>query len=427
MNFFPRFSGFMCRLLIAALFIAVLFTACSPRDTGSRPVTLNLFADPSILPDMLRPHLDRFEREHNVRVNIVLNEEAQLWSRTGLELAAPSTELDVIMGHTNFIPSQISAGFLEPLDNHLRSVPTFNYSDWSSGVMDAVSRDGVLYALPMYHNCFILYYRADLFAKHNIKLPTTYDELATAARTIMANEQGMYGFATRSLNAALFFSSFLAGYGGTFFNASGVPNIDSPEGIRALETYVNLQTTYGPPGVASYSFSELQNDFMQGRLAIVMDAYHPSIRAQDPAQSPLVHDKIGYGMVPGVVQRLAPNFTWALIVPANSRNKELAAKLAAFIMTPEVAADINLSAPRQVFTKAFGYPAYSGYAESRPAAEVMAVALDNSSANIFPRNEHTPEVNALIAAAIQAALIGEKTPAQALRDANVLIRAIYGL
>lgn len=237
----------------------------------------------------------------------------------------------------------------------------------------------------------------------------------------------MAGFATRSQNAATFFATYLVGMGGRYLDENGVPALDSPEAIKALEYYVHMQNTYGPSGVANYSFMEIQNDFMQEKLAMFIDTYHVSLRCQDPVESPNVYDKIGYGVIPGEAAIETCPFTWTWIIPKNSKNKELAAQLMCYIMTPEVGREINLLAPKQLFSEVFTYPAYEGYAESRPLLDVMMETFEYGNYDFKPRDSHTNEFDAIVNNAVQEALIGAKTPEQAFQDANAALKQLYGV
>src|SRR6185295_13243380 len=47
--------------------------------------------------------------------------------------------------------------------------------------------EGPLYSIPVLEESYILAYRTDIFDQHNIKVPTTLDEMAEAARLVKKN------------------------------------------------------------------------------------------------------------------------------------------------------------------------------------------------------------------------------------------------
>ena len=55
-----------------------------------------------------------------------------------------------------------------------------------------------LYGIPYGAECSVLAYRKDIFAKHNLAPPKTYDDLLAAARTVKEKEPGMGGLAQRA-------------------------------------------------------------------------------------------------------------------------------------------------------------------------------------------------------------------------------------
>jgi multiple sugar transport system substrate-binding protein len=60
-----------------------------------------------------------------------------------------------------------------------------NYLGW---VWDQMTADGKTFGLPQDTGPVVLYYRADLFTKYGIKVPTTWAEYAAAAQTVRAKD-----------------------------------------------------------------------------------------------------------------------------------------------------------------------------------------------------------------------------------------------
>jgi multiple sugar transport system substrate-binding protein/sorbitol/mannitol transport system substrate-binding protein len=406
-------------LLIA---VTLFLAACSGGGT-SESVTVNFLADPSLPLDKVAVLLPEFEKANNVKVNIVDLQETNLRSKTVLELSAPSTDIQVYMLDFTLMPTYIRAEYLEPLDDYLAQAATFKAGDYSKPFLDAMrGPDGKIYALPMYHACSILVYRADLFAKYDIDVPANYTELEEVCRILKQKEPEMSAIVMRGQRGygvnEFVFPSFLSGFGGSYFKADGAtPNLDAPEAVAALEYYGNLLKNYGPAGIANYSHAEVQNDMLQGSTAMFIDSANLAIRCEDPAESK-VAGKLGYAVVPGNVRRQPGFYTWALGIASNSKNKDVAAKFVVWMMSPEIATQIDISAPIQTFAKVYSAPQYPDYDQARPMIDVMNDSFALSDPDYRPRIEKASEVGTRVSIAVQEVLSGEKTAKDALTEAN---------
>jgi ABC-type glycerol-3-phosphate transport system substrate-binding protein len=321
------------------------------------------------------------------------------------------------------MPPYIKAGYLEPLDAYLASATTYSSGDYAKPFLDSMrGSDNKIYALPMYHACAILVYRADLFVKYNLNVPSNYAELEEVCRIIKQNEPGMSAIVMRGQRGygvnEFVFPSFLSGFGGSYFKADGVtPNLDAPEAIAALDYYGNILKNYGPAGIANYSHAEVQNDMLQGNTAMFIDSANLAIRCEDPAESK-VAGKLGYAVVPGNVRKQPGFYTWAIGIAANSKDKDAAAKFVAWIMSPAIATQIDISAPVQTFDKVYSAPKYPDYAQARPMLEVMNDSFALSDPDYRPRIEEASEVGTRVSIAVQEVLSGEKTAREAILQAN---------
>ena len=140
-------------------------------------------ADP--LPGLLRS----FEASHpGVRVN----GEALPWTSDDqhqfyvINLEGRSPGFDVMMLDCIWVPEFARAGWLTDLTTHLRPDELAPY--FASAVA-AATYDGRVWALPWNFNVGLLYYRADLLAKHGLRPPETYEELVDQVRRIRIGER----------------------------------------------------------------------------------------------------------------------------------------------------------------------------------------------------------------------------------------------
>ncbi len=396
-------------------------------------VTINFMADSRSEFVNMQGMLPEFTGDTGISVNMVQLQETPLRAKTGLELSAPSTDIDVIMTDFQLMKKYAEAGVLAPLDECLDESGRFDEANYQAPFLDALRYEGDLYGLPLYQDTNILMYRADVFAELGLDVPETVEELAevAAAITEWGKDEGMYGIALRGQRGMgvneWTWPAFLWAYGGSYykdFPNDMHPNLDSPEAIAALEYYVNMINNYAPPGAANYSYVEVQTDLMQGNAAMIIDSATLGIRAENPDESKAA-GKLGYAVMPGGDGGQQPGFyTWSVVIPAEAENKAAACEFLAWLLDPEVAPDIGWSAPNQALEQVYAIPAYPGYDQSQPLIDVMKASLAIADADYRPRAAEQTEVGTAISVAISEAIAGDKTPEQALKDANAVIDKI---
>jgi len=412
--------------LLVTSMITMFFLVNSTEAASS--VTINFMADNRSELSEMEKLLPDFEKETGIKVNRLTLQETPLRAKTGLELSASSTDIDVVMLDFVFLLKYAKAGYLELLDSYMEKNETFNRDNYQKPFIDAVSYEGKMYGIPLYQDCNILMYRADLFAKYNLNVPKTFDELEQVAKIIDEKEPGVTGIAMRGQRGygvnEWTWPTFLWGFGGSYYTNDMKGNLDSPEAIAALEYYTNLLKNYGPDGVANYSYMEVQTDLMQGKTSMILDSATLAPRAEDPEMSK-VAGKLGYAVVPGNINVQPGFYSWTLAIPANSHNKEAAAKFIAWLTSPKIASVVGWSAPNQALETVYQIPAYADYDQSEPLIKVMKDSLALADADYRPRIDEASEVGTAVSIAISEVLAGEKSAKKALEDANKKVNKIF--
>jgi len=148
--------------------------------------------------------------------------------------------------------------------------------DVVSGSLELGQVDGKTYAVPWYAGVRVVWYRKDLFAKHNVTTPKTWDELKAAAKKVQDGEGGEVSGIAAPSDFTNGFASFLWGAGGDIAAQEGgkwVAKLDTPQSKQAIAFYTGLVRD----GVAPKKYigvNELagpQRDFANGKLAMYID------------------------------------------------------------------------------------------------------------------------------------------------------------
>lgn len=189
----------------------------------------------------------------------------------------------------------VARGMLEPLATHIRD-PARGLSEeqlakFPAGLMDLLTIDGEIYALPEDSSQYGLFYNRAVFDEHNRDRPDdpveyphagwTWEDLRAAARKLTRYEDNdpVHGRITRAgFDFAIWawpFLSLLHQAGGEAFSADGSRcTVNSPAGVRALEFLRAMQRedrSFDPTLGAYTAGVGADTLFATGRTAMILD------------------------------------------------------------------------------------------------------------------------------------------------------------
>lgn len=284
--------------------------------------------------------LPEFTRETGIKVEVDKLSYLKMRDKQLLEMAKPRGDYDlvayVVFSKTDFVAKNL----IEPLAPYFLNPelgdPNYDADDLidvyveNAGLVGGrkgylKGKTAGLYGMPFGAETSILAYRKDIFEKHNLKVPETYDELLDVACRIPELEPGMGGLATRSESGHQTTHAFflhLAPLGGRMFDEQWNPTFNQPAGVEAIETLRRI-IECGPPGAAGQNFGGMKNLFLQGKTAMYLDTTILSGEVDDPAKSKIV-GKVGWALHPEGVRRGSQTGGFAIAIPRNSQNKEAA-------------------------------------------------------------------------------------------------------
>ncbi len=277
--------------------------------------------------DSIIPLLPEFEAQYNVKVEIQTTIEDNLTAKLTVPLTGEFETPDVFM----YRPLQegrefVENGWVEPLDKYVKDDKEYNLEDFSKGAIGTATIDNKLVGIPIVTEQEILYYRKDLLASAGLTVPKTIEELKADAQKLNNPENGIYGFIARGESSALVtqLSSYIYSEGGDFIKDNKAV-LNTPESIKAIESYGALLKDYAPKEVTKWSWIQAMDLFAKGKVALYTDASSIYKNALDPNTSQIA-DKIGYAKFPSGDAGSNPyNVTaWLLGINSYSKNKDLA-------------------------------------------------------------------------------------------------------
>jgi ABC-type glycerol-3-phosphate transport system substrate-binding protein len=314
--------------------------------------------------------------------------------------------------------------------------------DFFQGDLNQYMVGDLLYGLPMVADTNILYWRKDLFEAAGLDpnvAPQTYDELREFALKLTTDVNGkhpgedgfdpnnieIYGLGFKGVSglaSSWEWYNYLYAFGGDLMDDEFNVTIDSPEAIASLQWVVDNFREYGiyPADTTTYDYTEFHTLFIQGKMAMAINWPYMYGLVQNPEQSQVV-DLVNVGRKPGNVTHGGNIGGWSWNVFTMSDTPDLAIAFAKWMSNP----DISLAWGRagRVAVRASAAAILS---EEDPVltAAIAVNQADGRSVDWLATGPSWMTIEAVQHQAIQEALIGAKTPDEALRDARTEIEEI---
>ncbi len=366
-----------------------------------------------------------------IKVKWVTLEEGMLRQRVTTDIATKGGQFDVMTIGMYEAPIWGKKGWLQ----ELKTDASYDVDDLLPAVRSGLSVDGKLFAAPFYGESSMLMYRKDLADKAGIKVadkPTWADIKTLAAK--IHNPPNVYGICLRGKpgwgDNMAFLSTLVNTNGGQWFDMGWKPQVDSKPWHDAINFYVDLLKSYGPPGSAANSFNEILALYNEGKCGMWVDATIAASFITDPKQSK-VADKVAFAQSPTTVTAKGANWLWAwsLAIPAGSKKTEAAQKFVNWATSKDyiqLVAKTNgwASVPTGTRKSTYANPEFQKAAKFA-AAEKMALDSANPNDSTLPKSPYVgvqfaaiPEFQSIglaVGQQISAALAGKSTVDQALK------------
>lgn len=390
--------------MIPVLLALVLAACTAPREEAGR---VELVFRHSRMPgesDPLPALLRDFERGHP---GVTVRREPLPWTADVqhqffvINLEGRSAGFDVLMLDVIWVPEFARAGWLLDLTSRWRATDRTTHFP---PTVRAATLEGRVWAVPWVMNVGLLYYRADLLARHGLAPPRSYAELARQARRVVEAEgdprlggflwQGKQyeGLVVNVLEALWAAGTTLVGPGGDLLP-------DQERAAQALALLRGLVATGVSPALVTAADEELtRREFGAGRAVFLRN--WPYARRLFEAPGAPLRGRVGIAPLPGggalggahlgiSARTPHPEAAWALVrfLTRPEAQRRIAEAVGLHPTRPELVDDPDL---RAIFEGARPRPVTPWY-------QTLSATLQ-------------PELS--------AAIVGVKTPGRALTDAR---------
>ncbi|CAM3415828.1 ABC transporter substrate-binding protein [Kibdelosporangium persicum] len=302
----------------------------------------------------------------------------------------------------------------------------FDLENFLKPAVDTAEYRGRLYAVPVYSDGGLLYYRKDLLAKAGVQPPKTWDELTAACQKVKALPEaaaiGCYtGQFEKFEGLTVNFAEAVNSAGGTIVDESGKPTVDTPQARAGLDKLVRgFQSGVIPQKAITFKEEDGRRSFQAGELVFMRQWPYQWALANKTDGSSQVAGKFDVaplpsdGAGPGVSSLGGHNFA----ISAFARNKATALDFIKYF-TNDVSQRSNLLATSQAptRTKLYDDPELG---KQFPYLPILKQSI--LSAKPRPKAVRYGDVTTAIQEAAYAALTGAKDSGTALRELQVKLQ-----
>ncbi len=280
----------------------------------------------------------------------------------------PSTAPDMYLFAHDKVGLFSEIGILAPITDFI-SIEELD--DFFPFTLDAATYKDELYQLPLYFETLLFMYNKDRLSADEV--PTTTNELLTYMKE--NTDARRYAFVEQHSNA-YYSAGWIHGFGGRLMDELGMPMLDDPKTIRALEYHLEF-IEYMPVGQAEYAtvntlFYERQANSIIGGPWMVPTARERGI-------------DLGFAPMPIVDETGLPISPYAGIQGIHVLNVAIDTEEKAALMTdilrhllsPEISIELALasgSAP----------PQRSAYESPEISSNELVMAMRNAAENAIP-------------------------------------------
>jgi multiple sugar transport system substrate-binding protein len=357
--------------------------------------------------------------------------------------SAGSDEYEAMWLDGPWYGSFVDPGCLELLDPYIKNDPEEISMDTfpiRTVAYQAVRGDHI-WIIPEFHAVGMFSYRKDLFDDpenqaqfkekygRDLTVPETWEEYLETAQFFTRPDEQLWGANHRYGSPNNIIADLLIGFaysrGAELFDGNFEPTLDTQEWRDAAGFFLSKEfLATQPPGVESFTFADVIQNMMQGKVAMYTTENWAIPTLKDPSISPNA-DNTEFAVVPGwqnpegQIQRGTMIGAGGYAINSQSNNKDAAWDYLKFLLGKTNAPKVTEDGGWAIRTTQYTDPAVL---EKFP---YLASNYEQVKVSIArPDEPWWPEVEFAIGKELEQALLGEKSLDDALKDANTTVRDI---
>jgi multiple sugar transport system substrate-binding protein len=259
------------RLLLAATALLAL----SASSALAEPVKLNfwdmIWGPPQYI-DAAKALVDQFNKEH-ADVQVTYRSVPWTnWYQTFVTAVGAGSAPDLSTGAGYQAVQLYDMGAIRPIDDIVADLKQKgDIADFLPNTVDTLRYDNHYVALPWGIDIRVWYYRKDLLEAAGVKVPTSWDELRSAAKTL--TKDGKFGVVSAGdTGGSHFIYNAVLNNGGGLFDANRKIVLRDDRNVEALKMLSGMVADGSvSPASAGYSDEDKRSAFLRGQAAFTLD------------------------------------------------------------------------------------------------------------------------------------------------------------
>ncbi|GHF53753.1 multiple sugar transport system substrate-binding protein [Amycolatopsis bartoniae] len=398
-----------CHRVVLTTAVVLLAAACTPSPGGGSPsgsatsiTELDYYTDQEGSAAWQR-NLDSCAQQTGVKIDRQSVPTSQLLPKV-LQGAASRTLPNLLFTDNPTVQQVAATGALTPVTDY--GISTDGYYD---SIVKAGTYQGKVYGLAPGVNGLALFYNKDLLAAAGVQPPSTWDELKAAAAKL--TKDGKYGLAFSAIPSEEGTWQYLPFF---WSNGADLSKVDSPQAVQALQFVTDLVSAgSASKSVLNWNQNDVADQFAAGNAAMMINgSWNLNKLDADTA--------LHYGIVPIPVPQAGGKPVVALggeigTIPVTSGDAQAAAgKVLNCLLSEQNMLQWDkdhslVPAKQDVAAK---------YVQQYPAMKSFADEVATARSRTAELGDKYQPLSTALGNAIQAALAGQKSPAQALQEAQ---------
>lgn len=317
-------------------------SSSKPAQRESVTLTIATVNNPDML--ILQSLTPEFTEKTGINLKFIIFPENELRQKVTEDVRIGAGKYDIVTIGTYDTPFWGQNKWVESIEPYFDKMEederkAYDREDIIRPIRDALSTKGVQYALPLYAESSVLYYRKDLFEAAGLKMPErpTWNEVYEFARKLNDPSKGVYGMILRGqpgwgMNMAVF-ASLINSFGGKWYDMNWKPQFNTPEMKKCWEFYKKILVDTGEPDAYTQGYLDCLKLFTSGKGALWYDATAQAgtLMGKDSQ----VAGKVGYALPPTDKKNAEWLWAWSLAIESSSKNKDAAFKFITWATSKE--------------------------------------------------------------------------------------------
>lgn len=207
-------------------------TTVTPTEDKNVVITLGCWSSSPAEVSLLNDQIQLFQTEYpniTIKTQVITGD----YNQSMQTKIASKTAPDVYYLDVSNATAYMSKGAIAPIDEYLDKKDT---ADFQQNLLKGFQKDGKTYGLPKDYNTLALYCNTEMLTAAGVSVPTTWDELMTAAQKLTVGK--VKGLALADDLAR--FAPFMIQAGGTVVDADKKPAFDTVEAAKGMDFYYSF-------------------------------------------------------------------------------------------------------------------------------------------------------------------------------------------